>query len=339
MIVTLTGAYQNVGDHLIGYRAHKLIRQFVDQDIVNIDRKDVTESHYDLFNKARAVLLCGGPAYQKDMFPRIFSLDLTRITSPVVPFGLGYKTKLNAQNFSFNSVSLKFVKEVHSRIDTSSARDVKTVEALNQSGIQNVTMTGCPAWYDLEKIGVGYTPLKGIKSVAFSAPAHIDENTIRALKIVSKRFPKAKKFITFHHGIYLGNSRGQLKLTLSNLRSLLAGVLEGYEVVTLQKDLRKMCDLYDSCDLHVGYRVHAHLYKLSQRQPSILLSEDTRGLSQSLSLGLRPILKTDPQFETLLKEELETVFELDNYSDAFGIMDRTFGVMKDFLHNMPEKQS
>lgn len=44
--------------------------------------------------------------------------------------------------------------------------------------------------------------------------------------------------------------------------------------------------LYDGCDLHVGPRVHAHIYNLSQRKRSILIEEDSRGAGVNEPLGL-----------------------------------------------------
>ena len=47
----------------------------------------------------------------------------------------------------------------------------------------------------------------------------------------------------------------------------------------------RLIHFYDKVDLHVGFRVHAHLYMLSMRKPSILLIEDGRGYGVFYSLG------------------------------------------------------
>jgi hypothetical protein len=39
MLVTITGAYKNAGDHLIGLRAKRLLERFVDAEVINVDRK------------------------------------------------------------------------------------------------------------------------------------------------------------------------------------------------------------------------------------------------------------------------------------------------------------
>ncbi|MXQ06530.1 hypothetical protein GQ651_01585 [Alphaproteobacteria bacterium GH1-50] len=46
-------------------------------------------------------------------------------------------------------------------------------------------------------------------------------------------------------------------------------------------------NIYDEIDLHVGFRVHAHVSSLSRGTPSYLIEQDGRGADYGLSLGLR----------------------------------------------------
>ena len=48
--------------------------------------------------------------------------------------------------------------------------------------------------------------------------------------------------------------------------------------------------IYDDCDLHLGYRVHAHIYNLSKRNISVLLEEDGRGAGANSALKLNNII-------------------------------------------------
>jgi polysaccharide pyruvyl transferase WcaK-like protein len=59
----------------------------------------------------------------------------------------------------------------------------------------------------------------------------------------------------------------------------------GFDVRDVSGDLAKI-GFYERCDLHVGYRVHAHIHFLSRRNPSILLHEDGRGRGVDEALGL-----------------------------------------------------
>jgi polysaccharide pyruvyl transferase WcaK-like protein len=55
-------------------------------------------------------------------------------------------------------------------------------------------------------------------------------------------------------------------------------------VVDASRDIGAL-KLYGQVDLHVGYRVHAHLCALSRRRPSLLIAEDGRGRGQAVTLG------------------------------------------------------
>ncbi|MCR5176340.1 MAG: hypothetical protein K6C05_05760, partial [Anaerovibrio sp.] len=50
---------------------------------------------------------------------------------------------------------------------------------------------------------------------------------------------------------------------------------------------------YNDADLHIGFRVHSHIYSLSRRIPSILIEEDLRGYGINETLGLPHLLASD----------------------------------------------
>ena len=114
MLVTLTGAFKNSGDYLIGHRARTLLASHTDHEIVDINRKAIDDASYEIFNKAKAVLLTGGPAYQAGIYPGVYDLDLDRIQVPVIPYGLGWKGKLgqDPKDFQFTEESKDFIKRI-----------------------------------------------------------------------------------------------------------------------------------------------------------------------------------------------------------------------------------
>jgi hypothetical protein len=61
----------------------------------------------------------------------------------------------------------------------------------------------------------------------------------------------------------------------------ITGAAEGFEV-------------YDRAGLHIGYRVHAHLYSLSRAVPSYLVAEDSRGRGVHETVGMLGALGFDP---------------------------------------------
>lgn len=202
MIITLTGKKQNVGDYLISYRAHALLKKFVDEDLLDISRFALPGDFYEQVNKAKALFLCGGPAYQEAIYPNIYNIDLDKIKVPVIPYGLGFKAVagVSPKDFRFKEAATDFVKRVHAGIPSSSARDPLTKEALKAAaGVENVTMTGCPATYDLDCLDKEF-PFKLMpETIVLSGPAIADQHTFDMVKYIAKRFPKARKILALHH--------------------------------------------------------------------------------------------------------------------------------------------
>lgn len=341
MIVLFTGATKNVGDYLIGDRAKRLFREFVDTDIVEVSRFSNLEEHIEIINKAEFLVLCGGPAYAPDIYDGIYRLDkiYDKIKVPIVPFGLGWcgKPFNNSGAFRFNDVSNKFIKEIHSRIESSSCRDVITEEVLQNNGVKNVTMTGCPVWYDLDFINEPFQKKDQINKVVITTGARetLLLETIRIYGLVKKTFPKAKIYVTFHRGIYpwkekVGITRGIAYTVMAIYARLL-----GMKVLDVSGDLSKL-DFYKDCDFHIGYRVHAHLFFLSKRLPSMLINEDGRGVGMVKSMNLPVFNAHDSKLIANIKNYLEELKKerFGQFAKVGDFIDGRFETMKSFLKTL-----
>lgn len=287
MLVTLTGAYRNAGDYLIGHRARALLAKHVDQEIVNVDRLGITDAHYETFNKAKAIILCGGPAYQANIFPKIYPLDLERIETKIVPMGLGHKGNLaeDPKDFKFPPVAEQFIRDIHKDIKLSSVRDLVTLDVIKGLGINNVSMTGCPAWYDLDHLGRDYVFKPEATKIVFSLPAKPQPDTFEIIAGISKMFPKAQKVLALHHGWRPSKSAKGQQMLKWHLKVAAFGLARGWSTANLADGLGKLQELYDSADFHLGYRVHAHIYSISQQSASLLINEDSRGVGQITTMG------------------------------------------------------
>ena len=334
MIVTLCGAYRNAGDHLIGARARALLRTHVDSDITNVDRKAITADSYEMFNRARVVLLTGGPAYQRSIYPGVYSLELDSISTAVVPYGLGWKARLgkSVEDFQFTTASEEFVRRLHAGVPLSSARDPLTQELLRKLGIDNVLMTGCPAWYDLSYIDVDYSFDGDTKLLVFSMPAVLQPGVLGLLDWLTRRFKRSRRILSFHHGVIPAHTKRGARTALDFVQVAARAVLLGWRVASLAGSLEKMESLYGSADLHVGYRVHAHLLSLSRRVASILINEDARGVGQSLALGSTPISTGSGNIEPV-QSAIEAHFETRGQSVETSVnrMRQTYPRMVEFL--------
>jgi hypothetical protein len=337
MIVTLTGAFRNAGDHLIFDRAARLLKKYVDGDILNLNRRDLPDSSYDTMNDARAIILCGGPAYQKNIYPGIYPLDLSRITTRVIPFGLGWKGALEEKpdDFEFSTASTSFLKSIHSSIDKSSCRDHLTVDVLANHGVTNVEMTGCPAWFDLDTMERDFG-VSDPTNVVLSDPAQFSKQSFEVIRLLRKRFPRAQLTLALHHGLYPGLNRKGMQFALERLLLTAYAKSLGFTVRNIAADLGAMKDVYTQCDLHIGYRVHAHIYCLSQRTASLLVSEDSRGIGQSLALGCCILKSNDESLPDQLDAEIDRMFanKAVYFQPALQAMNDRFRIMTSFLESI-----
>lgn len=313
MIVTLTGAFKNAGDYLIGYRARALLRNHVDADVVDINRKQLDAAAYATMNQARAVLLTGGPAYQASIYPGVYNLDLDRINVPVLAYGLGWKGKLgqNPADFSFQPDAAEFVRRIHADPTRfSSARDHLTLEVLANLGVQNVAMTGCPAWYDESKLAQDFTYRPDVKRVVFSMPAVVQSSVPALLRKLAKAFPKAERFLAFNAGFKSTRSKDAGAITRWNYLMAAQGWMQGFRPVSLESDFVGFEKLMTTADFHMGFRVHSHIFALSQRVGSILIAEDSRGVGQQQAMGSPVLSARQPTAELLAA--------VDEYRDTAG---------------------
>jgi hypothetical protein len=344
MIVLLSGQIKNIGDFLITERASQLFEAFVDESIVILDRtKDLTP-HLDLINNSRFLVLCGGPAYASDIYKGIYPLveDLSKIQVPIIPFGLGWSGSPagSPESFEFDEVSREFLKNVHSSIDASSCRDKITESILLSAGFENVQMTGCPVWYDLGFIDQEFVP-RPLEKVVITTPAspRLLWQTLRLVRTVKKELPGATFYLSFHRGILPDRHTPFLvgaAYVLMCLGSFL--IIPSIRIRDISYDLEKM-RFYEEMDFHIGYRVHAHLYFLSRRLPSVLINEDGRGMGMMKTLELPMLNKKDPDLFEKIRATIRT-YKLGDYSDFHrvkDIFDQKFAVMKGFLENLKIK--
>ncbi len=150
-------------------------------------------------------------------------------------------------------------------------------------------MTGCAAWYDLSYIGKNSLKEGAVEHIGVSEPARVQnyESYLDLIKYLQSKFPKAKITAVFHRGMsadkYTSNKQGkkleELSKKIGELGVEIRDISYGAEGFTI----------YDSFDLHIGYRVHAHIYNLSHRRKSILIEEDSRGAGVNNALGLNEI--------------------------------------------------
>jgi hypothetical protein len=87
----------------------------------------------------------------------------------------------------------------------------------------------------------------------------------------------------------------------------------------------------NTVDLHVGYRVHSHIFSLSQRKTSVLIGEDSRGIGQVAAMGGVALSAHQPVADVL--EAIDSLFDTQGsqIQTAVETMRATHATMLKFL--------
>jgi hypothetical protein len=287
------GAKKNVGDYLIRNRAKNLLFEYTDVeegDILEFEmvRKSISEQELSSVRETDAVIIAGGPAYGSGNFASIYpSLsDVLDAGVPVFPLGPGWKGT-DEDEFQFTDESLALIERIHERIEFSGVRDLPTKRVLQKHGISNVELVGCPAWYDFEALGQSFEKPSTVESLAISTVVprsrYYRKQFGYLLRRVSGEFPNADLYCSFHRGLSHDDHTPFIR-SLHLKRFKRVANKNGYTILNPAYEPEKL-EQYREIDLHIGYRVHGHIYFLAMRHPSYLFQVDGRGAGVSESLS------------------------------------------------------
>lgn len=368
--VLLTGSMNNAGDFLIKHRAAELLAKYrPDRLILHADRwRSIDDELLAAINASRAVVLAGGPALRRSMYPEIYPLrkTLDDITVPIVTFGIGWKDKRgrweDSRNYAFTERSLALLRKIETSGFLSSVRDYHSLNVLKRHGFNRFLMTGCPALYGPIRRGASYEPGFRPEKISFSLGVSFLESRAMerqmrcAILSVKERFPQGRMTVVFHHAIQGGLNVGR-EAVAGNRRFADWLEAEAIPYIDVSGSAEAMMEHYGACDLHVGYRVHAHVFMCSMGKPSLLVAEDGRGKALRQVLGasvlnafddvppkslLRKLRTQDPyQVSPHVPEEIAEFleYELDNgmprLMQSNSLIDGHFHVMKKFLAQLP----
>ena len=285
--VILTGSKNNAGDYLIKYRAKKLFAAIrPDRDVVDVDGwKPFDGETLEIVNKSKALILMGGPALQEKMRPRVYGLmdELSQINVPIVSMGIGWHSREgnwdNTYDYKLNAPTLELLQRISTDGYFSSVRDYHTLNVMKSLGYSNYLMTGCPALYEEEFFNVPIAKRDEYKKVGFSLGVsfkHCKEmyrQMQEAVLEVVNRFSSNAVEVVFHHSLK------DTKSTFNSLQIEFVKWLDSQNIsyIDISGAAENLINYYSSCDLHIGYRVHAHIFMSSISRQSILLNEDGRG--------------------------------------------------------------
>jgi polysaccharide pyruvyl transferase WcaK-like protein len=295
-VVLLTGVYQNAGDALIAKRARSLITQ-VRKDLQLIELNRRTEPS-ELLTKQSGLhcIITGGPHWQLNMVPRLLPHIEKFMDADIVisSWGGGWRGPHTHPPNEATSALIKYIKNCGGFVGV---RDNFSVNRLKKFGL-SVEMTGCPAWFG----GVPRTfkPLGQTLVISAGAKAFKEERSFESLHelVIHARQAGWNTIVFFQHPIewYLQTSRLNADKLLSQLRNL--GVL----LYDSQGQLRRMKQAIDSATVHIGWRLHSHIYACTRSIPSLAIAEDERASNMGPSMGFQCVSQiNDPRIRLVLE--------------------------------------
>jgi hypothetical protein len=266
--IVLHRAIANAGDFLIQERTLRLLEAVRPDLEIRAGRAWLPlQEQFDAeaLRTARAIVVSGGPGYQPGMYPTVYPLDrLDRISAPIFLIGLGsFALGDPAADDALDRGSIDFLDWLQTHGGRMGARDDLTKRMLDRVGFPAALMTGDPAWYDLAWLDCDrYASIRG--RIAFTPPANplFIEQGLTVLRRLSQEYGAKNLLVVFHRRTQsaFAAAAADLGATTADI----SGSAAGFAV-------------FDDVGMHVGYRVHAHLYSLSHETPTYLIAEDSRG--------------------------------------------------------------
>ncbi|MGP1348159.1 MAG: polysaccharide pyruvyl transferase family protein [Stomatobaculum sp.] len=371
-IILLSGAIKNSGDYLITERTNDLLKYvYPEAEIVKIVGNYSIKDRLDEVNTADIMVIAGGPSYTKKLYPRDIPLvdDLNLIKPRIYILGSGWYGNLTSDQeiwgYKFEETSKVLLKRVERDSKILGCRDYYAVRVLKANGFGSGVMTGCPAWFDILNIKKRYTGSGEVLKILVSDPADMrsfGRQSIDIVQYLKKKFQNARIEYVFHRGTKHDN------FTPRKAEREIQKVIEKLKTLNIPyHDIAFGCEgfhLYDDCDLHIGYRVHAHIYNMSIRNRSILLEEDSRGAGvneamrlwsikayeKKLSSNANIVLKAIDKIIPLSTPNAKAIASLDAYVSyilktngdlfnvSYDIMEHYFYKMIGFIESMSQNK-
>ena len=283
---------RNVGDGLISMRIEELLRPHT--CVARLTSRAVpTAEEIDRMNEADFVVLGGANQLHDEWQVVPGGLPvIERISVPIVPFGVGVDGRPEKTR-SLSPSTRAALRAVHERIPASSWRCPETTAYLTRELpdlADRFVMTGCPVACGAPLLAGDPFPVRDdtvVVTVTDRESFWARESA--TLRVVAERFPDSARILALHQDFSTaapaaGSPLRRLvpRRTAGHLHRL-AGRL-GFEVRHLDS-VEAAIATYQGCDLHIGSRVHAHLFSLSLARRSVVTKVDERVVGLSRAYG------------------------------------------------------
>lgn len=332
----VTAPITNGGDFLIEHAMQVVLkRNEISFDLVRASELERVDS-----KDYKAIITGGGPKFSD----RLFEEDNLKLNDIIQEgkckihfMGSGIYGDCYLDNYIysyyFTPSTLEKLNQIVQMGGSLGCRDIVSYNVLKNNKLSGLFLTGCPVWYldDNEKEIIRN---EGSDLIVVSDPGKTKEKSehkeranqvIELLKYLKNRFPHKKIIYTFNNGIKTKYSEPCNNVIKQYLEE------NNIQYYSLEKNYKGF-ELYNKAFMHIGFRVHSHLYCISKGIPSILIEEDIRGYGMNETLGLRHITSyvAEKAICGIYQANSHMIDHLDNEIDFY---------LKDPKHYMYETQN
>lgn len=312
----------NIGDGFILNSIRELMVPHKCEYIFS-SRIPLTDLQIEKINTTK-VLLLGMANQLHDDFTAIkgYSLEkLKRIKIPIIPFGIGIDGD-KSHNKKMTENTKEILRYIHSKIEFSSWRCPDTIDYLNRNlpELSNkYLMTGCPVMYNTYKLeNRSFGSIENPKTLICTFTIRYNDcykREIKTIDFIANKYKEAEKYIVVHEYVLNPSFKYHFKKYFkyyakcifnrpnTDIHVINYALKRGFKLF-IPSCVEECLNFYKMADMHIGSRVHAHLFCLSQGIPSFLTKVDERSVGFSKALGF-PVC--DPEN---LEKKMDFDFEI-----------------------------
>lgn len=312
---------RNVGDFFIEDSVKRILQYDVEASVDIDPRRPLDSDAIGRINGCDAAVIVGTNLWYRQMRKDgrwMITLDeLKKIRVPIIPFGVG-TTRHRDEDNGFDVESLEMLRRIHGSCEKASVRDLRTLEALSEAGIKNVSMTGCPTLFRSLQPAWVLNSTKPSRELVVTVRKGQKQNVWLLLKHLRAR--QWDTLVAAQQDPDMYFSRG-FPLLRPGARTLYEYSIQPY------------LDCVKRCFGAIGWRLHGNMLHLAHGNPAIFFANCSRTESFCQSFALPCVTAEDRESipkETIVEaiERLEEPSTFSKFPERYGYYRRE---MADFL--------
>jgi hypothetical protein len=322
----------NVGDGIILHAVERLLGRFP-RELTFSARVLPPPAQLAVMEECSEVILAGANQLTDDytVWPGFDRAALARTNLKLVPVGIGIHGEAS-RNTGMSDATRGIIGLLHDRLAYSSWRCPRTVKYLNRSMPAlrgRFLMTGCPALFDRPLLSEQrFWQGQDVVAVTPTERGDFWKREAAVIDFVARRFRSSRRLLVIHQDYKAAGLRQTTRSKLASMlvsdkRSALRRLAQshGFEVV-VPACADAALALYETVNLHIGSRLHAHLHLLSQNRRSFLTKVDERitGFAEHFGFPICDPLRLDDymdfDFEPVRERARRTFEVMSRFVDS-----------------------